>query len=309
LADLEASADLARMNRSEATLVAQMIRVAVATLGESATWEALQADGWSEPQLARLQRAWESLDLQDAIERGLVGERARTSQLWVMLRQPDGVQKLEAIMGRPTNPRPTARQCLENAAFDYIAVPIYRMTSIDADELFYLHTIQQSLDSVRRLQLHQPWIEAKRGLDQVFTQIGQAANSFARFRYWLSLMALPNFERAAENVVRAETQRCLTVSAIALKRYQLRHGTLPANLDALVPDFLPALPVDPMSAVPLRYHLAGEGSFILYSVGEDGMDDGGNPTSSGPSLGLWAGRDAIWPSVAEPSYSPEKQGR
>src|SRR5262245_43181785 len=59
LRDLETLAALARMNREELTLVAQMIRVAVAGLGMSATWEALQAPGWNRTQLERLQKTWE----------------------------------------------------------------------------------------------------------------------------------------------------------------------------------------------------------------------------------------------------------
>src|SRR5438477_6147495 len=68
LQDLEALAALARLNRDEWSLVSQMIRVAVAGLGLSATWEALQADGWTDAQLQRLQKAWEAVDLAQALE-------------------------------------------------------------------------------------------------------------------------------------------------------------------------------------------------------------------------------------------------
>src|ERR1039457_5888686 len=67
LQDLEAMAAVARMDRNEYTLVAQMIRVAVAGLGLATTWDALQAPGWTEPQLERLQKAWEPVDLVEAV--------------------------------------------------------------------------------------------------------------------------------------------------------------------------------------------------------------------------------------------------
>jgi len=70
LQNLEALVALARMERDEYTLVAQMIRVAVAGLGLSVTWDALQAPGWTEPQLERLQRAWEPVDLVEAYKWG-----------------------------------------------------------------------------------------------------------------------------------------------------------------------------------------------------------------------------------------------
>jgi hypothetical protein len=54
----------------------------------------------------------------------------------------------------------------------------------------------------------------------------------------------------------------------------------------------------------LRYRTNNEGSFVLYSVGEDGKDDGGDPTPPEPILpnnrntSWWKGRDAVWPMPA-----------
>jgi hypothetical protein len=99
----------------------------------------------------------------------------------------------------------------------------------------------------------------------------------------------------------------MTLAAIALKRYQLRHGKLPSSLEALVPEFLPALPYDYMSAKPLCYRHKTDGSYVLYSVGVDGKDDGGDPTPlPGTPPGLWGGRDAVWPS---PATGPEEPPR
>ena len=89
----------------------------------------------------------------------------------------------------------------------------------------------------------------------------------------------------------------MTLAAIALKRYELRHGKLPASLEALVPEFLAAAPYDYMNAKPLRYRSGSDRSYVIYSVGEDGKDDGGDPTPPpGQPSGLWTGRDAVWPS-------------
>jgi hypothetical protein len=91
----------------------------------------------------------------------------------------------------------------------------------------------------------------------------------------------------------------MTLAAIALKRFELRNGKLPSSLEALVPEFLTAVPYDYMNAKPLRYRVESDGRHVIYSVGEDGKDDGGdpNPPPSQPS-GLWTGRDAVWPSPA-----------
>jgi hypothetical protein len=52
-----------------------------------------------------------------------------------------------------------------------------------------------------------------------------------------------------------------------------------------------------MDGQPLRYQFKGTGQFILYSVGEDGQDNGGDASlaKSGGQPGLWEGRDVVWP--------------
>jgi len=43
-----------------------------------------------------------------------------------------------------------------------------------------------------------------------------------------------------------------------------------------VPTYLETVPTDPFTGDPLRYKLI-EGGCAIYSVGEDGADDGGTP--------------------------------
>ncbi len=65
---------------------------------------------------------------------------------------------------------------------------------------------------------------------------------------------------------------------IALERYKRRHGSYPKTLDLLVPEFLAAVPKDPWGPGTLQYWPLptpdedGRG-YVLYSVGEDGVDD------------------------------------
>jgi len=69
----------------------------------------------------------------------------------------------------------------------------------------------------------------------------------------------------------------------------------------LVPEFLPVVPRDCMSGHALRYQLRAGGTFTLYSVGMDGIDNGGDPSpaEAHSDFGLWEGRDAVWPASAE----------
>ena len=112
------------------------------------------------------------------------------------------------------------------------------------------------------------------------------------------------FEKAFKKVMKVETARQMTITAIALKRFQLKHGNYPAQLSELAPEFLPSVPVDPYDGKPLRYHPNADGTFLLYCVGEDGVDDGGDPnlpvgiTSSSLNWQNAHARDWVWPQPA-----------
>jgi hypothetical protein len=299
LQDLEAMAALARMERDEYTLVAQMIRVAVTGLGLAATWDALQAPGWTEPQLARLQATWKPVDLAEALETACLGERARGFELFTMVRRSGAARtgrSFASFWGWGAS-RPKAT--FEDLVSDYLYFPAYKLSTIDADELLYLKTAQENVAALRSVRAHRSWPDVKQTLLKAGSQANQRASVFDRLRYPVSTRVIPNYVKADGTAINAETERQMTLAAIALKRFQLRHGQLPPSVEALVPELMPAVPYDYMCAEPLRYRLKTDGSYVLYSVGLDGKDDGGDPgLALSATPGLWGGRDAVWPSPA-----------
>jgi len=122
--------------------------------------------------------------------------------------------------------------------------------------------------------------------------------------YFAEYMGHRGSDNGAYTEVKFESVRALVVTAIALKRYQLQHGMWPETLDALLPAYLSEVPIDPMSGKPLRYHANTDGTYLLYSVGENGKDDGGNaalePGAKSSSL-YWLNLqtlDRVWPQPA-----------
>ena len=74
-----------------------------------------------------------------------------------------------------------------------------------------------------------------------------------------------------------QAQNALLETSLALRAYKLDHGNYPQSLALLAPAYLNQAPADPFSAggsAPLRYRLSGS-RYVLYSVGPDGVDDGG----------------------------------
>ncbi len=73
------------------------------------------------------------------------------------------------------------------------------------------------------------------------------------------------------------TDNALCLTAMALQGYKMEHGNYPDSLEQLCPSFLRHVPDDPFAARgSLKYRKEG-GSYVLYSVGPDGVDDGGRP--------------------------------
>lgn len=75
-------------------------------------------------------------------------------------------------------------------------------------------------------------------------------------------------------------RRDLTCAAVAVAIYRAEHGGYPSSLKQLVPDILSESPTDIYSGKPLRYELKDDGGCLLYSVYENGVDDGAGELTS-----------------------------
>jgi hypothetical protein len=329
LENLEALQGCVRVNADEPSLVNYMIRVALIGLASDAGWDALQDNGWTEPQLARFQKACQSNVLFPQMPKTLAAERvarlygmdwfaSHSYQAWI-----DQFTDLFKSFGSKPPEQDAAiwtrhwRQWVFHPAWSYA----WRAQ----DELDYLRYSQADLAILREAVERSSWVYLKE-------QQAALRNNYRRppadWRFYRSLplhdtmseiigarrMELPvcpypNFSRAWFATAKNLTQHEMVNAAIALKRYQLRQGKLPNDLAALVPEYLDALPRDFMDGQPLRYRLKADGSFMLYSVGEDAHDDGGDTRSLESSTSQqrrdwWSGRDWVWPQVPASSKQP-----
>ena len=96
---------------------------------------------------------------------------------------------------------------------------------------------------------------------------------------WQRRQAIQRAERVHNRVIAHE--RLLTAE-LAVRCYQSEQGRLPSRLEQLVPKYLQQVPSDPFSGRPLIYHPHGA-NWLLYCVGEDGVDDGGKRVGSSVS--------------------------
>jgi hypothetical protein len=68
----------------------------------------------------------------------------------------------------------------------------------------------------------------------------------------------------------------LARTACALERYRLAHGEYPQSLSLLAPQFITAVPNDVIDGGELKYRRTDDDRFVLYSIGWNGKDDGGD---------------------------------
>src|SRR5205807_8846261 len=291
--DLDVLLSLANAFRDEKLIISQLVRIAIAAIAIAPTWEALQAEGWTDAQLAALQKKWQSLDFSQAMENALAMERAMGIEAFDRLRNSNAERRqffngnfLGGVSTGPATPASIAevpvfalewsKEHLSSLSTFAGETAWLRLWSYD-DELRYVQTLQAMLEVPRRARRAQSFISAQAWGAKAYQRIWEHNDSGSP-KYFLSSMLVAALQQASAKAARIETQRELVVTAIALKRYQLRHGRLPPDLKSMVPEYLSQTPKDFMDGRELRYRPNAEGGFLLYSVNEDGKDDGGDAT-------------------------------
>jgi len=147
--------------------------------------------------------------------------------------------------------------------------PVFNLTETKA--LFAHGALQLVKASSRHYsEVNVAELEARPNLVSIYL----SGNGVGQVLYY---MAIPAVATSLVQKSRCDVQLQATRTILALRAYQLTHGQLPANLNALVPDFLDAVPMDDFDSQPLRYSAEKK---IVYSVGKNLKDDGGDDRTS-----------------------------
>jgi hypothetical protein len=96
----------------------------------------------------------------------------------------------------------------------------------------------------------------------------------------MSALAVPSLRKSAGNIASVQALNEAALIAIAATQHRLDKGSYPAELSALVPTYLPEMPVDPFDGKPMRKKKRDDGSLVIYSVNSDGVDNGGDVDST-----------------------------
>jgi hypothetical protein len=119
-------------------------------------------------------------------------------------------------------------------------------------------------------------------LDRIDTPVGRA-------RYALAHVLTPAIGRALRQGEQFEQLRNAALVAIAVELFRRSEGRLPDTLSELTPRYLPSVPLDMYDGAPIKYRVEGD-SFVVYSIGNDYIDDGGRAAPEHTSS-RWFSRD------------------
>lgn len=301
----------------ERTAISQLVRIAIAQIACAATWEFLQSSNLTDGQLAGLQADWGRPEFLHAMANVLPVEREGGLTATANWRKSNA--ELQRYFDLSKKARESLGYDIEEDTFFEKAkrhgeIFLWRYWWSYPDELRGLQGYQVLLETMTLAATNGSFNEAlaKQGSALVRLGISKLSSSFDTLfsskpdfhnMFSESIVTLAGLSR---KVMLAEVARQAGITAIAIKRFQLKHGTYPPSLNSLVPEFISAVPRDPVDGEPLRYRLQLDGTFLLYSVGENGKDDNGNPSlekyvegSNFNWLNLHA-LDWVWPQPATP---------
>lgn len=336
--DVRAMLAFVKGQTNERFLISQLVRFAIVQMIASATWDVLQTTNVSDENLAQLQRDWESLEFSAPLKNAFLFERVSELQLLNDLRQSPTnldaqVDWTQNIMSRWRNEYHYKRT--ENGTYVVDDERNFYQKAMDGISTqwakFQWRWFGSYTDEVRGVQMWGAVIEGTQmmGTNHSLQSVQSFVNTnFVQFGfdsvkdnpYAIISQYAHNQLSAMRKAANAEIARNLVITAITLKRYELQHHQLPATLDELTPDLLKVVPIDWMDGQPLRYRRNADGTFLLYSVGENGKDDGGDPSLEKGVTGsnfYWQNNralDWVWPQPAteeeiQKYYARQKNSR
>ena len=233
-------------------MVSQLVRIAVVGMAIGEAQQLVRETQVSDADLRRLQAQLRKIDSQRSLKNALAGERAISYTVCLNPSQMADFEAPKPGLGREVMQRQPKR------VFDAA-----KMLEIN---LKITEGADESLFQARQ--------EALAAEDEIRDLAG---NIVGKFYYMYTLLLSPAYTSAVDACARSAAERDSADSAIAAELYRRKNGKWPGKLDDLVPDFLPAVPIDPFTNRPLLLKTSTD-SCKVYSVGRDGTDDGGNLT-------------------------------
>lgn len=229
-------------------LILLLVKLSVLTTGVlMPVNQGIELHAWDADQLVSFQEQLEALDLINGLQAALRGERA-------CLDQTDLTElfKLSGLIESPSLSVRWMQWFYEDYQKVYYDRWIDRYIALcggGRKEGINVSTIPEEI-----AQAQHPSILSSADLRHFVEKIAAA-------------LAQGSIRSSIEKTTVTQTQVNQTLTACALERYRIAHGSYPASLDALAPEYLAKLPNSPITGKPMNYSLKPDGTFLLWSPG------------------------------------------
>lgn len=238
--------------KADPVLIGLLVRIAIVESSLHVVWKGLAARRWTEAHLQVIETRLADINLVAVALEALRGERAFNMMALDQMHRPEAA----GFPKSGTSEVPHFRS-MPSGWVSQNKLNIARM---------YERYIFGALDPDRR-QVDIPLIhQYEREVETALSRNGPYT--------LMARMLFPAIGKSGLKVANAQMALNLARIGCALERHRLVHGSYPEALNALVPGYLEAIPLD-LDQQPLRYQLQPDGSFILYSIGVDLKDDNG----------------------------------
>jgi len=265
LADVKLALQLTDKIHTEPFLISHLVRIAMLQIMLQPIWEGLADHRWSEEQLVALDAELAKLDFLADYKLSMRGEMGcQGGEVDRLRHHPEQMQDLGGMSdggGGVMNQLLPGKIAARLIPTGWLYQNQFRCARMMVDYYLPLVDVNQGTFS--------PAL-ARRGDAAVMAEI-KTASPFNL----LERLMLSGLGNGAKRFAYAQSSVNLARTAIALERYRLAHGAYPESLDALAPQFIAKLPHDIINGQPLHYRRTSDGQFVLYSVGWNETDDGG----------------------------------
>jgi hypothetical protein len=240
-----------------------MIHVALTELYVQEIAWGLESGAWQEPQWIALQEQLEETHLLTSVVDSLRSERAAVGHTFEHARPRDVAALLSGDRrdgGFFKNHSDPLYLLFAYAPRGWVKQNLARFTLLQQE---MIEVIDSSSGFVRPA-------ENDAAMRHLQTRIQDPAPFTMLARFAISILT-----RALQIAAHNQTLVNQGAIACALERFKLANGHYPETLGALVPAFIEEPPRDIIGGQPLKYRRTDDGRFLLYSVGWNETDDGG----------------------------------
>lgn len=269
---------VADLLKEEPLLISQMVRIASLEIARRIVWWGLEADAWDDSQWKQLQELFAEPRFRDPLLDSLQRERAGALRYFETVKLPDW-----SFNSEEADPL--------WSEMELTSMPRGWVRLAGAEILTRYQELIEASREMMSTPAGENWLDTFDALQRIAN-----ADDLDSFWPWQNAVRqfYPTFGNVFGRVFRTEFEQQAATTACALARYRIAHEQWPQALADLVPNFLERVPEDPVDGQPIRFETTSDGLFRLWSVGLNGVDDGGR-VQKVSSIVQSEELDWIWP--------------